>query len=93
MKLLEDIYFGNLAPNEIKIEKGSEMDIQLKRIIQIEEDFVLLLSQEGRELFEKLKLVQSKMNSLFECKAFETGVKFGVKLMTEVFTEKDKSEE
>ena len=37
-----------------------------KCIIQIEEDFVLLLSQEGRELFEKLKLEQSKMNSLSE---------------------------
>ena len=34
MKLLEDIYFGNLAPNEIEIEKGSEMDIQLKKIIK-----------------------------------------------------------
>ena len=40
MKLLEDIYFGNLAPNEIEIEKGSEMDIQLKKIIKCEEGFV-----------------------------------------------------
>ena len=93
MKLLEDIYFGNLAPNEITIEKGSEMDIQLKRIIKIEEDFVMLLRQEGRELFEKLKLEQSKMNSLSECKAFENGVRFGVELMIETFVKKDKPEE
>lgn len=93
MKLLENIYFGNLAPNEIKIDKGSEMDIQLKQIIQIEEEFVQQLSKEGRGLFEKLKLEQSKMNSLSECKSFKNGVRFGVKLMTEVFTEKDKSEE
>lgn len=93
MKLLEDIYFGNLAPNEITIEKGSEMDIQLKRIIKIEEDFVMLLRQEGRELFEKLKLEQSKMNILSECKAFENGVRFGVELMIETFVKKDKPEE
>lgn len=93
MKLLENIYFGNIAPNEIKIEKGSEMDIQLKQIIQIEGEFVQQLSKEERGLFEKLKLEQSKMNSLSECKSFENGVRFGVKLMTEVFAEKDMSEE
>ena len=85
MSIIEEIYFGNLSPNEIEIEKGSEMDIQLKQIIQIEEEFVQLLSREGRGLFDKLKLEQSKMNSLSECKAFENGVRFGVKLMTEIF--------
>ena len=69
------------------------MDVQLKQVIQIEEELTQLLSLKQRDLFEKLKLEQSKMNSLSECKAFKTGVKFGVKLMTEVFTEKDKSEE
>lgn len=39
MSIIEDIYFGNLSPNEIEIEKGSEMDIQLKRIIHIQRDY------------------------------------------------------
>lgn len=93
MKLLEDIYFGNLAPNEIEIEKGSEMDIQLKKIIKCEEELTSLLNEEQKVLFEKLKLEQSKMNSLSECKEFQNGVIFGVKLMTEVFAEKDRVEE
>ena len=33
------------------------------------------------------------MNSLSECKAFENGVRLGVKLMTEVFAVKEKPEE
>ena len=93
MKLLEDIYFGNLAPNEIEIEKGSEMDIQLKRIIHIQEELIILLSSDQNDLFEKLLCEQSKMNSLSECKAFESGVRLGVKLMTEVFADKEKQEE
>ena len=98
MKLLEDIYFGNLAPNEIEIEKGSEMDIQLKKIIKCEEELTSQLYKEQRALFEKLRFEQSKMNSLTmnsltECKSFQNGVTFGVKLMTEVFADKDRVEE
>lgn len=91
MSIMEDIYFGNLSPNEI--EKGSEMDIQLKRIIHIQEELIKLLSRDQNDLFEKLLCEQSKMNSLSECKAFENGVRLGVKLMTEVFADKEKPEE
>ena len=93
MSIMEDIYFGNLSPNEIEIEKGSEMDIQLKRIIYVQEELIKLLSQDEKDLFEKLLCEQSKMNSLSECKAFENGVRLGVKLMTEVFADKKKPEE
>ena len=93
MSIIEDIYFGNLSPNEIEIEKGSEMDIQLKRIIHIQEELIKLLSSDQNDLFEKLLCEQSKMNSLSECKAFESGVRLGVKLMTEVFAVKEKPEE
>lgn len=93
MKLLEDIYFGNLAPNEIEIEKGSEMDIQLKKIIKCEEELSDLLNEEQKALFENLRFEQSKMNSLTECKSFQNGVTFGIKLMTEVFADKDRVEE
>ena len=89
MSIIEEIYFGNLSPNE----KGSEMDIQLKRIIHIQEELIKLLSSDQNDLFEKLLCEQSKMNSLSECKAFESGVRLGVKLMTEVFADKEKQEE
>lgn len=46
MSIIEEIYFGNLSPNEIEIEKGSEMDIQLKRIIHIQEELIKLLSSD-----------------------------------------------
>lgn len=93
MSIIEEIYFGNLSPNEIEIEKGSEMDIQLKRIIYIQEELIKLLSREQSDLSEKLLCEQSKMNSLSECKALENGVRLGVKLMTEVFAVKEKPEE
>ena len=93
MSIIEDIYFGNLSPNEIEIEKGSEMDIQLKRMIHIQEELIKLLSRDQNDLFEKLLCEQSKMNSLSECKAFENGVRLGVKLMAEVFADKEKPEE
>lgn len=93
MSIIEDIYFGNLSPNEIEIKKGSEMDIQLKRIIHIQEELIKLFSRDQNDLFEKLLCEQSKMNSLSECKAFENGVRLGVKLMTEVFADKGNPEE
>ena len=52
-----------------------------------------MLSSDQNDLFEKLLCEQSKMNSLSECKAFENGVRLGVKLMTEVFADKGKPEE
>ena len=85
MKILEDIYFGNLSPNEIEIEKGSDMDIQLKSIIQCEEELTSQLNENQKILFENLRFEQSKMNSLTECEAFKKGVTFGIKLMTEVY--------
>ena len=93
MSIIEEIYFGNLSPNEIEIEKGSEMDIRLKRIIHIQEELTKLLSRDQNKKKKKLLCEQSKMNSLSECKAFENGVRLGVKLMTEVFADKEKPEE
>lgn len=88
MNLLENIYFGNIDSNEISVEKGSELDMQLKRIIQCEESLVKTMDNNQKALFEKLKSEQSKMNSLCECREFCNGVQFGAKLMIEILGEK-----
>ena len=49
MSIIEEIYFGDLSINKIEIEKGSEMDIQLKRIIRIQEELIKLLSREQND--------------------------------------------
>jgi hypothetical protein len=84
MNILEELWYGNVSPNEMNIPKGSKLNELLKEIIHSEEQLDKTLTDEQKQLLENLKNAQLKFNSLTECEVFAKGFKLGAKIMLEI---------
>ena len=55
MTKLENLYYGNINPNERFIKRGSRMDKLVKLICRNEEELASTLTEKQKEVFEKFK--------------------------------------
>jgi len=71
MTILENLYYGNIAPFERKITDGETID----KAIFLEQ----------KALFEAFEKAESEVSCEEEVRAFTAGFKLGVRLIREVF--------
>lgn len=90
MKILEELWYGNVAPCERSVEKGSRMWRLGRLIQQNEEELAPLLSEKAKEVLEKLRDNQSEMNDVNECEVFVCGFRLGARIMLEILGGNDK---
>ena len=83
MKILEELWYGNVLPNDRDVRRGSRPHKLGTLIIRHEEDLLPLLSGQAKEVFNKLKDCQSELNSLNECEAFCIGFRLGARITYE----------
>ena len=80
MNLLQELWYGNVRPNEDKVITDEE-----KRLIElIAKHHVTLLSSlknDDLDVFEKYVDCFTEYASLIECQAFEIGFKLALKLV------------
>ena len=55
MTTLEDLYFGNINPNERDTKRGSRMDQLVKLMCKNEDALNATLTEQQKETFEKFK--------------------------------------
>lgn len=67
MKILEELWYGNVAPGERSVDKGDRLWNLGRLILQNEEELAPLLSEKAKEVLEKLRDNQSELNDLNEC--------------------------
>ena len=84
MKILEELWYGNVAPSERSIDKGSPMCELGRLIVRNEEELAPLLSENAKEVLEKLMDNQSELHSIRECEVFICGFRLGARIMLEV---------
>ena len=82
MTTLENLYYGNIAPHEYKVERGSEYDITAKLVIRYEQELSATLTEQQKIILEKIKDNHTEFMSLGERDAFCRGFSFAVGLMT-----------
>ena len=85
MSILEDLWYGNLSPNERTIQKNSEYARLSKESLQCEEQFIKDLSAEGRQAYEDHTTKQMTLSSIAECDSFVSGFRLGARMMLEIF--------
>ena len=90
MKILEELWYGNIAPSERSIDKGSPMENLVRLIVRNEEELAPLLSENAKEVLEKLMDNQSELHSIRECEVFICGFRLGARIMLEVLEGSDK---
>ena len=84
MRILEDLYYGRIAPHEHRIEPESEYEKLLQHIIRHEDDLKSTLTDQQKETFEKYKEYRADVESLTEVEAFISGFKLATRIMMEV---------
>ena len=90
MKILEELWYGNVTPGERSVEKGGRLWNLGRLILQNEEELAPLLSEKAKEVLEKLRDNQSELNDLGECEVFVCGFRLGAMIMLEVLDGSDK---
>ena len=89
MDILEDLYYGNLFPNE----KCTKLDDETKELLGLlnrnEEKLIATLSDEQKEIFEKFKDCNREISEISERQSFITGFKIGAKIVIESITLKE----
>ncbi len=81
MKILEDLWYGNICPNE----QGSFWTEECKDLLALfnrnSEKLVATLNEEEKATFEKMHDCWLEMQQYSECGAFIIGFRLGVQIM------------
>ena len=84
MTTLEDLYFGNINPNERETKRGSRIDQLVKLMCKNEDALGVTLTEQQKETFEKFKDAQRELSLLTERDAFRSGFILAARIMVEV---------
>lgn len=88
-KTLEDLYYGNITPNEQRMTPGSEMEKAVARVASCEKQLMEQLGEAEQETLTKLIRSQHEINGITALENFILGFRLGVKIMAECMDEND----
>ena len=83
MTTLEDLYFGNINPNERDTKRGSKMDQLVKLMCKNEDGLNATLTEQQKETFQKFKDNYLELLTLGERDAFIRGFSLGIRIAVE----------
>ena len=83
MTILEDLYYGNLIPNE-SFRQSSKYGKALQVLVAQEESLEKTLTDEQKVMFNKLRDCQSNFNAIGESDSFIKGFRLGAKIAVEI---------
>ena len=87
MNTIQDLYYGRISPYEMRISTAPEYQ-KLKALADRNEDLLKeTLSDEQKELLEKLTECITDISSISERDMFIAGFRLGVRLMIDVMTD------
>ena len=87
MNTIQDLYYGRISPYEMNISTAPEY-LKLKALADQHEDLLReTLSDEQKELLDKLTESITDISSISERDMFIAGFRLGVKLMIDVMND------
>ena len=86
---LENLYFGNITPNEQDITPGSVLADAIDRAEQCEEKFTTLLEGEEKTLLLQLLNAENEISSTMALENFILGFRLGMRIAIEALDEDD----
>lgn len=80
MNILQELWFGNIRPNEDKVITDEEKEL-VSLIARHHETLSSSLKNENLVVFEKYVDCFTEYSSLIECQAFEIGFKLATSIL------------
>ncbi|WP_300414587.1 DUF6809 family protein [uncultured Oscillibacter sp.] len=88
-KTLEDLYYGNITPNEQQMTPGSELKRAMDRVTKYENQLMERLKETEQDVLTKLIRSQHEIDSITALENFILGFRLGVRLIAECMDEND----
>ena len=86
---LEDLYYGNITPNEQRMTPGSEMEKAVARVASCEKQLMEQLGETEQTILTKLIRSQHEINGITATENFILGFRLGIRLMVECMYDND----
>ena len=87
MQVLEDLYAGDVRPNECFFKRNSQYAKALDELVKVGDALTDNLTEEQKELFEDYMTAQREVTVLTDCETFCYAFMLGAKIMLDVLTE------
>ena len=84
MDILEDLYYGNLFPQEKCARLDDEVKELLKLLNRNEEKLTVTLTESQKETFEKYKDCNREISEICEREIFLNGFRLGARIIIDV---------
>ena len=88
-KTLEDLYYGNITPNEQDMAAGSELKRAVGRVACYESQLTERLGETEQTILTKLIRSQHEINSITARENFILGFRLGVRIIAECLDDND----
>ena len=88
-KTLEDLYYGNITPNEQDMTAGSELKRAVDRVARYESQLTEQLDETEQTILTKLISSQHEIDSITARENFILGFRLGVRIMAECLDDND----
>lgn len=87
MKILEELWYGNIEPTEYDTSSCKEYTALLEQVCRQEEKLQAALNAEQKELFIKYSDCVQQYHTVMDCLLFQHSFRLGARLMLEVLEE------
>ncbi|RGF39646.1 hypothetical protein DW050_08725 [Ruminococcus sp. AF42-10] len=84
MNILEELYYGNIVPNEKCAKFDDEVKELLKLLNRNEEKLTATLTELQKETFEKYKDCNREISEISEREIFLNGFRLGARIIIDV---------
>ena len=88
-RTLEDLYFGNISPNEQQMAPESELKRAVDRAASCESQLTEQLGEDEQTILTKLIRSQHEIESITALENFILGFRLGARIMAECMDEND----
>lgn len=87
MQILEDLYVGDIRPNERSFKRPGQYAKALDELVKAGDALTTGLTDEQKELFEDYMTAQREVTVVTDCETFCYAFKLGAKIMLDVLTD------
>lgn len=89
MRIIEELYFGNIDPNMKQLDCNSAYEKAMKTFVENEEQLTELLEGKEKQLFYGLLNAHAEISGVTGVERFIDGFKLGSRFMLEVMDEEN----